>query len=57
MRIDNGDGVIDETATQNSGTIRLVATGAELKAGAFTVNILTELTYQQVAYLLLKNSK
>lgn len=43
----------DETKTQNNGSIRLVASGTQLKQGNFTVNILTELVYNQVVYLLL----
>jgi hypothetical protein len=48
----DNDGVLDETNTPNKGSIHLVATGAELKQGNFKVNILTELVFNQVGYLL-----
>ena len=47
------DGIIDDEATENLGTVRLVATGSQLRLGNFKVNILTELVYHQVVSLLL----
>lgn len=45
------DGIIDTAGpTMNNGTIHLVATGAVLKRDGFSVNILTEMAYSQVAY-------
>jgi hypothetical protein len=40
------DGIIDETALTNLGTIRLVMTGYELKNMGFKVNVLTEIIYK-----------
>lgn len=47
------NGAVDQTATPNNGSIHLAASGAQLKLGNFTINILTELVYNQIAYYLL----
>ena len=48
----DADGVSDETAIPNLGSFHLVAQGVDLRHSDFKVNILTELIYQQVAYLI-----
>ena len=54
MDIDaDDDGVIDPTPTENLGTLHLVATGSQMKAGEFKANILTDIVYYNVHYLLM----
>ncbi|MFH0727363.1 MAG: hypothetical protein V2B19_13625 [Pseudomonadota bacterium] len=48
----NDDGVIDNSPTDNRGTLHLMATGTRLKAGLFRANILTDIVYHKVSYLL-----
>jgi len=48
----NDDGVLDDFPTDNLGTLHLVATGKQLKAGSFRANVLTDIVYQKVSYLL-----
>ena len=47
------DGIIDVFPTDNLGTLHLVATGSQLLADNFKANILTDITYHKIAYLLL----
>jgi len=47
------DGVLDDTPTPNQGTLHLVAFGKELMAGDFKVNILTDIVYRKISYLLM----
>lgn len=47
------DGLFDTQPTENLGTLHLVATGAQIKSGSFKVNILTDIVYHKVAYLIL----
>lgn len=49
----NNDGIADSSPTSNVGTLHLVITGHRLKAGPFQANILTEIVYQKIRYLLL----
>lgn len=42
------DGTADPAPTPNNGTLHTVMSGADLKAGDFTVNLLTEALYQRV---------
>ncbi len=49
----NDDGVIDTNPTTNIGSLHLVATGSRLKKGYFNANILTEIIYRKIRYLLL----
>ncbi len=46
------DGIPDDFTTNNLGTLHLVATGSQLKAGNFKVNILTDIIYKKVSYML-----
>jgi len=50
------DGAIDHSPTDNLGTLHMVATGAQLKACDFKANILTDIVYHKVSYLLLTQS-
>ena len=47
------DGVVDELSTDNLGTLHLVATGSQLKIGNFKANILTDIIYYKVSYLIM----
>lgn len=49
----NNDGVADASPTGNAGTLHLVISGSRLKAGDFQANILTEIIYRKVRYLML----
>lgn len=49
----NNDGIADATPTGNEGTLHLAIPGSRMKAGDFQANILTEIIYQKVRYLLL----
>ena len=54
MDIDaDDDGYIDVTPTENQGKLHLAATGSQLKSGEFKANVLTDIVYQKISYLLL----
>lgn len=48
----NDNGIVDASFTNNKGTLHLLAIGSSLKDG-FIANILTDIVYHKVAYLLL----
>lgn len=47
------DGVIDSSPTSNLGTLHLVALSNRIKTGGIKANILTDIVYHKILYLLL----